>query len=192
MNIFQLTIRTNACKNSIPSEPKSPFLKFPIKFSKSEMCLIWSLKWKGREQLSMLNISGVEAVGPRSILAPDANQRWFIPNLVLLLLTGYSSPEYYIRFLFKTFLIKSFENYIRIKHNCSSQPSMVHWLSSPLFPCLSLSCHGDIPTSTCPRPPNPYIFWKLMIIAIQRWIGYTNTKTKTNTKTMTNTKMRRE
>ena len=48
----------------------------------------------------MLNISGVEAVGPRSILAPDANQRWFIPNLVLLLLPGYSSLEYYIRFLF--------------------------------------------------------------------------------------------
>ena len=33
------------------------------------------------------------------------------------------------------------------------------------------------PTSTCPRPPNPYIFWKLMIIAIQKRIGNTNTKT---------------
>ena len=29
--------------------------------------------------------------------------------------------------------------------NCSSQPSMVHWLSSPIFPFVcSLSRHGDI------------------------------------------------
>ena len=47
-------------------------------------------------------------------------------------------------------------------------------------------------TSTCMRPPNPYIFWKLMIIAIQKRIGNTNTKTKTNTKTMTKTKTQRE
>ena len=47
--------------------------------------------------------------------------------------------------------------------NCSSQPSMVHWLSSSIFPFLFVrpSRHGDISpnlTSTCPTPPNPYIF----------------------------------
>ena len=44
---------------------------------------------------------------------------------------------------------------------CSSQPSIVHWLSSSIFPCSSLSRYGDIRinlTSTYPRPPNPYIF----------------------------------
>ena len=82
---------------------------------------------------------------------------------------------------------------------CSSQPSIVHcWLSSSIFPCrlfVRSSRHGDIwpnLTSNCPTPPNPYIFWKLMIIAIQNWIRNTNTKTKTNTKTMTKTKTRRE
>ena len=83
-------------------------------------------------------------------------------------------------------------------HNCSSQTSIVHWLSSPIFPCL-VGCrpsrYGDTHpnlTSSCPTPPNPYIFWKLMIIAIQKWIRNTNTKTKTNTKTMTKTKTPRE
>ena len=80
---------------------------------------------------------------------------------------------------------------------CSSQPSMVHWLSSSIFPCLVvrlfgwLSCHGNTRrnlTSRCPIPPNPYIFWKLMIIAIQKWIRNRNTKTNTNTKTVTKTK----
>ena len=54
-----------------------------------------------------------------------------------------------------------------------------------------LSRYGDISstsTSTCPRPPNPYIFWKLMIKAIQKWQRNTNTKTKTITKTKTKTK----
>ena len=58
-------------------------------------------------------------------------------------------------------------------HFCSSQPSIVHWLSSSIFPCWLFGCssrNGDIwpnLTSTCPTPPNPYIFWKLTIIAIQ-------------------------
>ena len=95
----------------------------------------------------------------------------------------------YFKFCLLWFHIKLFVNFA----NCSSQPSMVHWLSSPIFPFLvvQLSRHGDTRpnlTSTCPTPPNPYIFWKLMIIAIQKWIGNTNTKTKTNTKTMTKTK----
>ena len=47
--------------------------------------------------------------------------------------------------------------------NCSSQPSMVHWLSSSNFPCSlsSSSRYGDIRpnlTSSCPTPQNPYIF----------------------------------
>ena len=80
---------------------------------------------------------------------------------------------------------------------CSSQPSLVHWLSSPISPFLvfCLSRYGNIRpnlTSSCPTPPNPYIFWKFMIIAIQKWIRNTNTKTKTNTKTMTKTKAPRE
>ena len=79
---------------------------------------------------------------------------------------------------------------------CSSQPSIVHWLSSSIFPC-SVVCPAMVTsdqnsTSTSPRPPNPYIFWKLMIIAIQKYIRNTNTKTKTNTKTMTKTKTPRE
>ena len=81
--------------------------------------------------------------------------------------------------------------------NCSSQPSMVHWLSSSIFPCLVvwLSRYGNTLqnlTSSCPTPLNPYIFWKLMIVAIQKWIRNTNTKTKTNTKTMTKTMTPRE
>ena len=43
------------------------------------------------------------------------------------------------------------------KHFCSSQPSMVHWLSSPIFPCPvgCLSRYGDTRpnlTSSCPKP----------------------------------------
>ena len=46
---------------------------------------------------------------------------------------------------------------------CSSQPSMVHWLSSPIFPfclfvCPAMVTSYQISTSTSPRPPNPYIF----------------------------------
>ena len=50
---------------------------------------------------------------------------------------------------------------------CSSQPSIVHWLSSSIFPCLVVwlfgcsSRYGDTRpnlTSSCPTPPNPYIF----------------------------------
>ena len=53
--------------------------------------------------------------------------------------------------------------------SCSSQPSMVHWLSSPIFPCSvvwlfgCLSRYGNIRlnlTSTCPRPPKPIHFLK--------------------------------
>ena len=49
------------------------------------------------------------------------------------------------------------------KHICSSQPSMVHWLSSPIFPCsfVRLSRYGNTRpnlTSSCPTPQNPYIF----------------------------------
>ena len=49
--------------------------------------------------------------------------------------------------------------------HCSSQPSMVHWLSSPIFPCLfgCSSRHGNTPpnlTSSCPRPPKLKHFLK--------------------------------
>ena len=79
-----------------------------------------------------------------------------------------------------------------------SRPWSIGWVAlSFLFVCLFVrpSRYGDIRpnlTSSCPTPPNPYIFWKLMIIAIQKWIRNTNTKTKTNTKTMTKTKTPRE
>ena len=48
---------------------------------------------------------------------------------------------------------------------CSSQPSMVHWLSSSIFPCLfgCSSRYGDTGpnlTSLCPRPPKPLHFLK--------------------------------
>ena len=90
-----------------------------------------------------------------------------------------------------------FRGPILARSYCSSQPSIVHWLSSSIFPCLVVrsSCHGNIwpnLTSSCPTTPNPYIFRKLMIIAIQKWIRNTNTKTKTNTKTITKTKTPRE
>ena len=75
-----------------------------------------------------------------------------------------------------------------------SLPWSIGWVAlSFLVGCLSR--YGDTRpnlTSTYPTPPNPYIFWKLMIIAIQKWIRNTNTKTKTNTKTMTKTKTSRE
>ena len=60
-----------------------------------------------------------------------------------------------------------------VYENCSSQPSLVHWLSSHIFPCSlssSLSRYGNTRpnlTSCCPTPPNPYIFWKLIQPA--RW-----------------------
>ena len=60
--------------------------------------------------------------------------------------------------------------------NCSSQPSMVHWLNSPIFPCWLFGCRAMVtsPLLFAPDPPpNPYIFWQLMIIAIHvlgiRW-----------------------
>ena len=49
--------------------------------------------------------------------------------------------------------------------SCSTQPSIVHWLSSSIFPCW-LSRYRDIfsiSTPTCPTPSNIYIFWKHMI-----------------------------
>ena len=76
-----------------------------------------------------------------------------------------------------------------------SLPWSIGWVALSFLLFVRLSRYGDIRpnlTSRCPTPPNPYIFWKLMIIAIQKWIRNTNTKTKTNTKTMTNTKTSRE
>ena len=78
-----------------------------------------------------------------------------------------------------------------------SLPWSIGWVAlSFLFRLVGCSSrYGDTRpnlTSSCPTPPNPYIFWKLMIIAIQKWIRNTNTKTKTNTKTMTKTKTPRE
>ena len=78
-----------------------------------------------------------------------------------------------------------------------SLPWSIGWvaLSFLVRSFVRLSRHGNTRpnlTSSCPTPPNPYIFWKLMIIAIQKWIRNTNTKTKTNTKTMTKTKTPRE
>ena len=78
-----------------------------------------------------------------------------------------------------------------------SRPWSIGWVAlSFLFVCLfvrpAMVTSYQISTSTSPRPPNPYIFWKLMIIAIQKWIRNTSTKTKTNTKTMTKTKTPRE
>ena len=75
-----------------------------------------------------------------------------------------------------------------------SRPWSNGWVALS-FLIVRSSRHGDISsssTSTCPRPPNPYIFWKLMIVAIQKWIRNTNTNTKTNTKTMTKTKTPRK
>ena len=76
-----------------------------------------------------------------------------------------------------------------------SLPLSIGWVAlSFLFVCCP-SRYGDIRpnlTSSCPTPPNQYIFWKLMKIAIQKYIRNTNTKTKTNTKTMTKTKTPRE
>ena len=74
-----------------------------------------------------------------------------------------------------------------------SLPWSIGWVSLSFLVCSSR--YGNTRpnlTSSCPTPPNPYIFWKLMIIAIQKWIRNTNTKTKTNTKTMTKTKTPRE
>ena len=76
-----------------------------------------------------------------------------------------------------------------------SLPWSIGWVALSFLLFVRLSRYGDIRpnlTSRCPTPPNPYIFWKLMIIAIQKWIKNTNTKTKTNTKTMTKTKTPRE
>ena len=74
------------------------------------------------------------------------------------------------RFFFGIFLMV--ENFADEDHlmfstfegNCSSQPSIVHWLSSSIFPFCSsfvrpaMVTSDQISTSTSPRPPNPYIF----------------------------------
>ena len=55
---------------------------------------------------------------------------------------------------------------------CSSQPSMVHWLSSPIFPFVCSSRHGNTRpnlTSSCPTP-KPIYFLK----------AYDNTYSKMN------------
>ena len=52
---------------------------------------------------------------------------------------------------------------VNFKRYCSSQPSMVHWLSSSIFPCL-VGCRPAMVTSDqislllAPDLPNPYIF----------------------------------
>ena len=70
-----------------------------------------------------------------------------------------------------------------------SRPWSIGWvaLSFLSFVRPAMVTSYQISTSTSLRPPNPYIFWKLMIIAIQKWIRNTNTKTKMNTKTKTKT-----
>ena len=70
-----------------------------------------------------------------------------------------------------TFTFHLFTPECSLSHICSSQPSIVHWLSSPIFPCSVVwlfgwlfgcsSRYGDTRpnlTSSCPTPPNPYIF----------------------------------
>ena len=58
-----------------------------------------------------------------------------------------------------------------VAHNpfCSSQPSMVHWLSSSIFPCSVVCSFGWLSrygntrpnlTSSCPTPPKPIHFQK--------------------------------
>ena len=68
----------------------------------------------------------------------------------------------------------------------SSRPPTTH------TPTTTLSSEIESCTSDSPKPSNPYIFWKLMSIAIQKRQRDTNTKTMTitNTKTKTKTKTR--
>ena len=61
-----------------------------------------------------------------------------------------------------------------------------------LVVCPAMVTPVQISLLVVPHPPHPYIFRKLMIIVIQKWIRNTNTKTKTNAKTMTKTKTPRE
>ena len=115
----------------------------------------------------------------------------WISMLYFHLLQALPSPETIRRKDFQFETLKTWQECYEIWF-CSSQPSMVHWLSSPIFPFLfvrrpAMVTSSPPPLLPCPRPPNPYIFWKLMIIAFQKWIKNTNTKTKTNTKTMTKT-----
>ena len=100
---------------------------------------------------------------------------------------------YHWEYLFKPCVLQvDAYNVIKSDAFCSSQPSMVHWLSSSIFPCLFFRSFVRCPAMVTPNQislllapdlPNPYIFWKLMKIAIQKWIRNTNTKTKTNKKT---------
>ena len=62
------------------------------------------------------------------------------------------------------FLVDTLKVVEHIGKYCSSQPSMVHWLSSSIFPfcsfgrCPAMVTSDQISNSTSPRPPNPYIF----------------------------------
>ena len=41
--------------------------------------------------------------------------------------------------------------FIEMLDYCSSQPSMVHWLSSPIFPCL-FGCPAMVTSPLLPAP----------------------------------------
>ena len=66
-------------------------------------------------------------------------------------------------------LDETFPHHLHHCHYCSSQPSMVHWLSNSIVRPAMVT-PDQISLLLAPDPPNPFIFWKLMIIAIQKWI----------------------
>ena len=67
----------------------------------------------------------------------------------------------------QTHIINKFNSLFTF-HNCSSQPSMVHWLSSSIFPCSLFVVRPAMVTSPCYLPQTPKFIHFLMIIAIQK------------------------
>ena len=67
----------------------------------------------------------------------------------------------------QTHIINKFNSLFTF-HNCSSQPSMGHWLGSSIFPCSLFVVRPAMVTSPCYLPQTPKFIHFLMIIAIQK------------------------
>ena len=193
-------IKTDIFRSFILHEQNFAHLFFPLSSFPHFFFFFWFLgpkkiivmvllkidKWKS---IIAFFLTEIEVAPPHKTFRGQIGDGWMHPALTVVYMM-------HIPGILSEAFLKSCLNPV-LKKYCSSQPSMVHWLSSSIFPCLfgCLSRYGDTGpnlTSFCPRSPKPLHFWKLIIMAIQKWIGNTNTKTKTNTKTMTKTKTPRE
>ena len=117
-------------------------------------CENWHKRWMNRHPVSLRGGQTFFFMAFHTILRQILNFGF----------SAISSHELSVCAIFYVFSNYGFRFILLLNLNfCSSQPSMVHWLSSPIFPCLvgcrpAMVTSDQISTSTSPRPPNPYIF----------------------------------